>query len=90
MIIWFIKETFVHGISRHKKGNYLITANYRAPWYSKYPVENVGSFQAYWGARPCVIELTQKQAESWIKKVVDNSNKLKKKIQLKGISENEC
>lgn len=84
MIIWRIEETWKKEYSIddevYKKGNYLITANYRESMYRNKPVKEIGRFQAFWGARPCVVQLTQKKAEEWIINVCKNSKKLKKCI----------
>jgi len=82
MIVWHIKKNFRKGINKHTKGNYLITANYRQPWYKEDPVNEVGKFQAFLGRRSCIIELTQKEIEKWISNVVNNSKILKNKIKL--------
>jgi len=82
MIIWRVNKTFNDGLGiKVCKGHYLITANYRERFYKKNrPVEEIGRFQCYWGARPCVVHLTQKEAEKWIKEINNNSRKIRKRI----------
>ena len=82
MLIWYVKEDFIHNVEKYKKGHYLITANYREPWFRNggYPVEVVGKFQAYWGARPCVVYLSQEEIKEWITDVIGNAKKINNKI----------
>lgn len=73
MEILYVENTFKHFNNVYKKGTYLLMANYRAPWYlRKYPVKSVMFFQMFWGARPCVLNLTRTEMIKWYRESKDS------------------
>ena len=81
MKILYVKEDINAKLFNYKKGTYLLMANYREIWFHrKWKVETIGHFQMFWGARPCVINLTKVELLIWLENAQTSINQIKENI----------